>query len=167
VRPDIPTRSAPIHARIRVGKPPENLLVFQKYFLAMANAQLDEQAARRAILNQLVKARDLTAQADAAGDLAARRSNAPLLAIDGSPAADCRSAGVAMPPVPIGRHEPTWGNLRTRASVSATSLAVAPPTWPRTFPQDGIFKALFVEIKKVIYFPVKRAYASVQKVIEC
>jgi hypothetical protein len=44
----IPPRSAPIHARVRVGKPPENLLVFQKYFLAMANGQLDEQAARRA-----------------------------------------------------------------------------------------------------------------------
>jgi hypothetical protein len=31
---------------------------------AMANAQLDEKAARRAILAQLVKARDLTAQAE-------------------------------------------------------------------------------------------------------
>jgi hypothetical protein len=31
---------------------------------AMAKAQLDEKAARRAILNQLVKARDLTAQAE-------------------------------------------------------------------------------------------------------
>jgi hypothetical protein len=165
VRPDIPTRSAPIHARIRVGKPPENLLVFQKYFLAMANAQLDEQAARRAILN-LVKARG-TAQADAAG----RSRCAPI---------ECPSFGhrrLASGRLPIGRcrHAPranrppraNVGQFRTRASVSANVARGRAPTWPRTFPQDGIFKALFVEIKKVIYFPVKRAYASVQKVIEC